>query len=228
MSIAQHDCEIGRRNPAQFAALILAAGASRRLGRPKQLLIYQGKTLLQHIVAKALQLGGDSTLVVLGHAAQEAKMSLAGFSERPLHVIVNEEWEEGMASSIRAGMAALQKANPACLGVLLLVCDQPALGLAHLNRLLTSAIEQPGKIAASRYSGGGVGVPAYFPAKFFRELALLQGDQGARALLRRHAHDVVAEELGAAEMDVDTLEDWQKLSSPESLRRPEGEHPIAT
>lgn len=222
MSIDQRDCEIRRPKLAQFAALILAAGASRRLGRPKQLLVYHGKTLLQHIVAKVLQLDADSTLVVLGYAAPEVQRVLAEFSKNQLRVIVNPEWEEGMASSIRAGIIALQRSSPGCPGVLLLVCDQPALGVAHLNRLLTLAREQPAKIAASRYSGGGVGVPAYFPAKYFSELSHLQGEEGARSLLKRHADEVVAESLGVAEIDIDTLEDWQKLLLPGD---PDGEEP---
>lgn len=178
------------------AAVILAAGASRRLGEPKQLVRLEEETLLERAVRVAAQAGCSPILVVLGASSETI---LAQIAFLPAEIVLNPEWEEGMASSLRAGIHALPAQTR---GVLLLTCDQPTVTAAHLQRLASNAPTEP---VASRYADKH-GVPAYFPATTFAELLQLSGDQGARRLLAAAR----AIDLPGGEIDVDT---------PESLRR---------
>lgn len=172
------------------AAVILAAGASTRLGEPKQLVKLGGETLLERAVRVAREAGCEPVLVVLG---ADAERVLTGCDLRGARVVRNEQWREGMASSVRAGVAAAEGAD----GVVLMTCDQPTVTAEHL-RVLTAS----GVVTASAYSGRR-GVPAYFPASSFPELMCLTGGAGARALLR----DAAAVELPDGELDVDSPED---------------------
>lgn len=172
------------------AAVILAAGASSRLGEPKQLIRLGDETLVDRAVRIATDAGCSPVVVVLGANAarvQEA-CALAGAV-----VLIHEDWAEGMASSIRAGVAAL----PNVAGVVLLACDMPAVTVEHLR-----AVTATGEVRASSYAGRK-GVPAYFPASFFSHLMQLRGDAGARELLQ----SVVAVPLPSGEVDVDTPAD---------------------
>jgi molybdenum cofactor cytidylyltransferase len=181
----------------QVAALVLAAGASRRLGSPKQMAMLGGETLLERSVRAAREAGLMPILVVVG---AEWESVLARSSLGDVVTIVNEEWAEGMASSIRLGVRALELAGAEVRGVLLMACDQPAVTGQHLQ-LVTAG---DGEVRGSRYAGG-TGVPAYFPSEYFDRLKALRGDAGARALLV----DARSVELVGGEMDVDTAEDLE-------------------
>jgi molybdenum cofactor cytidylyltransferase len=178
------------------AAVVLAAGASTRLGEPKQLVMLGEETLLERAVRTAREAGCAPVVVVLGGSD-----SVNRIRERcdlgDAVVILNEAWAEGMASSIRAGLVAVRVGVDGADGVVLLTCDQPAVTAEHL-RALSSA----GVVTASAYAGRR-GVPAYFPAAAFSELMKLRGDAGARELLRGAA----AVELPNGELDVDTAND---------------------
>lgn len=176
-------------------ALILAAGASRRLGRPKQLEPVDGEALLRRTVRVALEAGCAPVLVVLGAARERIAPCL---EDLPVEVLVNEAWETGQASSLRTGLAALP---PQAEGVLLLVCDQVALEAAPLRRLMAAWRAAPECPAACLY-GSVTGVPALFPAHRFPDLAALEGDAGARALLRAGAVTRVAWPEGARDLDL--------------------------
>lgn len=177
------------------AAIILAAGASTRLGQPKQLAILNGETLLARAVRIAQEAGCSPILVVLGAEAERIRAECP-FSDAA--IVINQQWREGMASSIRAGIEALRNLarenSPS--GVLLMACDQPAVTPAHLRALTASR-----GITASEYAGRR-GVPAYFPASTFPALAGLSGDSGARDLLR----DVRSIPFPLGELDIDTPE----------------------
>jgi molybdenum cofactor cytidylyltransferase len=170
-----------------IVAVVLAAGGSTRLGQPKQLVVIGGETLLERAVRAAREAGCERIVVVLGAAAEEIR-------ERcdlgDAVVIVNEQWTQGMASSVRAGVAKVEDAD----GVILMTCDQPAVTAQHLRALIAC-----GEVMASSYAGRR-GVPAYFPARLFPALLNLTGDAGARELLRGAA----AAELANGELDVDT------------------------
>lgn len=188
----------------RYAAVILAAGASRRLGHPKQLVPVAGETLLHRTARLALAAGCSPVHVVLGFEADSMRSALA---DLPASILVNHAWPEGMGSSLRSGIAAL--AGETVAGVLLLVCDQPRLTLDHLQRLLERHAAQAG-IAASVYAGRP-GVPAVFGPEFFPELLAVAADQGARDLLRRHAAVIQGIAWPQGELDLDLPKDLERL-----------------
>ena len=180
------------------AALILAAGASTRLGQPKQLVRLGEETLLERTIRIANEAGCEPIVVVLGANKEEIE---AVVSLGSIHVVHNEGWQEGMASSIRAGLRDL--AIGMTEGVLVMACDQPGVTVEHLRALLGV-----NGLASSGYAGRR-GVPAVFPRDLFSELMHLQGDAGARDLLQHETVTVV--ELPGGEVDIDTPEDLEKL-----------------
>jgi molybdenum cofactor cytidylyltransferase len=208
---------------AHVAAIVLAAGASTRLGagRSKQLLRYQGRTLLRHSVEQALASSCRPVIVVLGAEVERCQRELAGLD---VHVTINPEWADGMGSSIRAGMTALTTAASGARAVVITLCDQPLVGAAFIDRLVeryqTEAAESGGPAdreptVAAEYEGRA-GVPALFPRARFAELARLDGAAGARHLLRatpaeRAAQVVVSLPCPEAAVDVDTITDYEAL-----------------
>jgi molybdenum cofactor cytidylyltransferase len=190
------------------AAIILAAGASRRLGQPKQLLLYKGETLLERAIRLAGEAGALPVIVVLGAHYSEIR---AAVSFGNAMGVVNEDWEQGIASSIHAGLDVLDSILPEAPGALLMTCDQPRLGEAHLRALIGgfSAQSSPA-IVASKYAGT-LGVPAVFPRSIFPELRGLRGDQGARALLSKATLPVLAIGFPGGEVDIDSAADLAQL-----------------
>ena len=188
-------------------AVVLAAGASTRFGSAKQLVRLAGRPLLHTAVTRAAEVTGNALIVVLGAGAVELAPLL---KHSPGSLVVNHEWREGLASSIRAGIARLPAS---CTGVMLLLADQPAVTADDLKRLAGTWRKQPRYIAAALYAGTS-GVPAIFPRSAFRDLAELRGDVGARALLRRGADRVVRVPMPSAALDVDTPEDLLALEAP--------------
>lgn len=185
--------------------IILAAGASRRLGRPKQLVQFEGRPLLMRAIEAARS--ADEVFVVLGATAEEIRRELHGDE---FNAVINSEWEEGIASSIRAGVNAAVETQTE--GVLLMACDQPRVSAAHLQELRRAFEECGGdRIVASEYAGV-VGIPAVFPRAEFAALRALKGDEGARKLLRGAAAKIVAVNFAGGEVDIDTPEDLAALT----------------
>ncbi len=200
-------------------AILLAAGASTRLGQPKQLLrvpAFGGETLLDHAVALARASGAAPIFVVLGAHAEEIILECELLD---CILIRNETWVEGMASSLRVGIAAVLEYAPAASGAMVLVCDQPGLSAEHLVRLFDANKVDGNRIAASRYAGR-IGVPAIFPRGLFPALLELQGDQGARGLLQQPGAAVYAIDFSGGELDLDSPEDVERLQSDRSTRPP--------
>ncbi len=178
-------------------AILLAAGASTRLGHPKQLATLNGEPLLLRAIQAATEAGLTPILVILGaNAAQiQTRCNL-----NHTQVILNDHWQEGMASSIQAGIRALPEYSE---GVILLTCDQPAVDAAHLRELFHAGTQSKAPVASQYEAEPGQkrrGVPAYFPSTHFPKLLLLNGDAGARSLLAS-ANSI---ELKFGEVDVDT------------------------
>jgi molybdenum cofactor cytidylyltransferase len=195
--------------PAACAAVILAAGASQRLGRPKQLLLHHGEPLLRRTARFALEAGCSPVFIVLGYEAAQMAPALAGLDVCP---IMNPDWQQGMSSSLRHGIEAVRASPPQPENLLLLVSDQPRLDAAILGRLLRAHSANPSGITASRYAGR-LGVPAIFAAEFYAELAAISGDQGARRVLAAHPEAVAALDWPDGAFDVDTAADAASLDS---------------
>jgi len=187
-------------------AVVLAAGGSARFGSPKQLVRVQGRPLLHLAVARAVEIAGHAVTVVLGAHAMELAPLLR---HSPATVVVNRDWAEGMASSIRIGIARLP---PTCEGALLMLADQAAVTAEDLKRLVGAWYGQPSNIAAAQYEATS-GVPAIFPRGDFASLTALRGDQGARSLLRRNTDRVTRVPMAAAAIDIDTPEDLLRLTT---------------
>jgi molybdenum cofactor cytidylyltransferase len=190
-------------------AVVLAAGASTRFGSPKQLVRIGGRPLLHTVVARAAEVTGNALIVVLGSGAAELGPLL---KHTPGSVVVNRHWREGLASSIRAGVARLPSS---CAGVLLVLADQAAVTTDDLKRLAGTWRRRPHCIVAALY-GGTTGAPAIFPRASFADLAALRGDAGARSILRRSADRLVRVPMPGAELDLDTPEDLLALQPPKS------------
>jgi molybdenum cofactor cytidylyltransferase len=188
--------------------VILAAGSSSRLGAPKQLLPYTGKTLLQHSIDVATGSDAGPVLVVLGSEAEIIKDNIQAPAAR---VIINNQWKEGMASSIRCGLNALMQQYPLTEAVVIMVCDQPYADQALLNKLI-SVHQNTGKpIVASCYDHI-TGVPALFHKSIFPELLQLKGDVGAKSIIQRHAGEVDVVTFSKGGVDIDTATDYKELS----------------
>ncbi|MGH7746556.1 MAG: nucleotidyltransferase family protein [Steroidobacteraceae bacterium] len=188
-------------------AIVLAAGASTRFGSPKQLVRIGGRPLLHAVVARAAEVTGNALIVVLGSGAAELAPLLKHSAGS---VVINHEWREGLASSIRAGVARLPAA---CAGALLVLADQAAVTADDLKRLAGTWRKQPHYIAAALYAGT-TGAPAIFPRASFADLAGLRGDRGAQWLLRRSADRVARVPMPGAALDLNTPEDLLALEPP--------------
>lgn len=194
---------------AGLHAIVLAAGASTRFGSAKQLVRIGDRPLLSLIAGRATEVVGHALIVVLGaHAAELSPL----LKQSPASVVVNRDWREGLASSIRAGVARLPAA---CAGVMLVLADQACVTAEDLRRLAGAWRRQPLAVAAAQY-GGTFGVPAIFPQHLFTELSQLKGDSGARMLLKRHADRMVKVPMPSAAFDLDTPDDLLELTSPAS------------
>lgn len=180
-----------------IAAVILAAGASRRLGSPKQLAMLGNETLLERATRTAHEAGCSPVIVVLG--AEHQRVS-AGCQLGDAITVLHDKWEQGMGSSIALGVRACESKAKEIAGAVVMTCDQPAVTVEHLRQLMAQPV-----VKASRYAGRK-GVPAFFPARYFDALKKLSGDVGARELLR----SAEAVELEEGELDVDTAENLER------------------
>src|SRR3954447_1679233 len=187
------------------AGLVLAAGGSSRMGRPKQLLPYGGTTLLGHVLGNARACGFDQLIVALGGAVDEVR---AGVDLHFADVVVNRDYGEGCSSSIGAALPAV---DPRCDVLVLMLGAQPGVTPTSVRVLLARRHGAP--IAVSRYENG-VGHPFAFARETFAELASLHGDKGVWRLIDQRAGDVVeVRQHGTVPRDVDTWEDYEGLAA---------------
>ena len=187
-----------------IAIVLLAAGESSRLGRPKQLLRYKGKSLLAHMVEIALASKADSTYVVLGAHLQELKSEL---DDPRVYIVENKDWQAGMSSSLQAGIKALPAVTHAAL---ILLCDQPLTTTILLDTIISTYRSSGYPIVACEYAST-VGVPALFSRRFFQEFLVLSGDKGAKQIIQRHARDVVTVPFPDGAVDIDMESDLDRL-----------------
>lgn len=193
--------------------IVLAAGASTRMGCPKQLLRYQGHSLIQHIVKTVVDSVCNPIIVVLGANAEQIKSELQAL---PVRVVENPDWATGMSTSIRVGIEVLHTEHPDIAGVVFAVCDQPLTSTRLINQLVENYQTSNAFIVASDYAGI-LGVPALFHPTLFPELSALQGDVGARSIIQRHLKTTLGILNPEGVLDIDTPTDYQTL-----LEREEG------
>ncbi|GAB3944650.1 hypothetical protein GCM10028805_12470 [Spirosoma harenae] len=194
----------------RIATIILAAGSSSRLGNtPKQLLQYEGKTLLRRITDMTLSLDIGPVSVVLGANRDQLYSELA---DLPIQTINNTNWQEGMASSLRAGLSAIPEASIDAF--LVVLTDQPYVTADLLRQLIDTHQQTKKGIVACRYGEANhLGVPALFSINYKAEFLKLTGDVGARKLIQQHSQDCVDIPFPLATIDLDTWEDvtkWQR------------------
>lgn len=188
-----------------MGAVVLAAGSSSRLGRPKQLLVHEGRTLVRRAAEAAVAAGCEPVVVVLGAHGEAVAAELTGL---PVRTVDNPEWLLGMGRSLRVGVRAL----PEVEAVLVLLCDQLRVDAAHLRALVDTFARTRSPVVASSYEGAQ-GVPALFSRALLPELEALEADQGARKVIVRDPSRVVEVPLPGGGEDVDTAADLSRLSS---------------
>ena len=186
---------------------MLAAGASSRLGKPKQLLQYKGTTLLEHAVQLAVDAALNPIVVILGANAGLLSKEIKDYKAT---IVINKAWEEGMASSLIIGLQKILEIEPAINTVIIMVCDQPYVTVKLLQDLIAKHIETGRPIIASSYKNN-LGTPALFNASIFSKLMQLKGDTGAKKILNKHPEWVAAIDFPMGEIDIDTAEDYNEL-----------------
>jgi molybdenum cofactor cytidylyltransferase len=192
----------------RVGAVILAAGSSSRMGSPKQILRFRGESLLRRAALAALDAGCSPVVVVTGAHAELSRRELDGLDVREA---LNPRWETGMASSIGAGLESLLGADPEAAAAVFMLCDQPHV-TADVISGLAAAYRVTGRpVIASTY-GGSFGVPALFSRPLFAELARLEGGAGAKQVIQRYASEAHFLPFRGGEVDVDTPDDFSRLS----------------
>lgn len=187
--------------------LILAAGSSSRLGRPKQLLPFKSRSLLSHVVTESLAASLQPVVVVTGAYRAEVEDALRGES---VALAFNAGWETGMASGIVAGLKEALVIEPLLKGVIVAVCDQPYVSAGLFRSLMLTYREKGKGLVACSYSGT-MGTPVLFERKYFGELAALSGEAGAKKVLNRYPDDIAIVPFPEGGIDIDTEKDYDTL-----------------
>ena len=181
--------------------IVLAGGASRRTGAENKLLLpFLGRTIIESTISSILAAGADDVIVVTGHDAERIRSRLSGF---PIRIVHNAGYEQGMSTSIRAGVQAAQGAVGICLA------DMPFIAPSTVRTLIEALENHPDKIIVPTY-GETTGHPVLFAARYREELLHLEGDRGARLIIQNHAGDLVQVETNDPGIlrDIDTIEDY--------------------
>lgn len=188
--------------------VILAAGNSSRMGRPKQLLPFNGSTLIRRITAEAVKVSDHAVAVVLG-ACQE--VIAPEIKEFDILTVVNEEWQQGMGKSISVGLKALTDKHPAITRVILVVADQPYVTAELFEKMIRQQLSSGKGMIACAYDGI-TGTPVLFSHKYFQALLNLGGEAGARKIVQQHPADVDVVTFEAGAIDIDTLADYKNVT----------------
>lgn len=191
----------------KIAGMLLAAGGSSRLGHPKQLVRWDGKTLIRRAAEALIDAGCFPIVVVLGAEKERSELELKGLDAE---IVVNDAWESGMGSSISRGVKAIIASGSVPDAVLISLCDQPFVTSEKLLPFLNAFRQSRPSLIAALYNNVA-GVPALFSADLYPDLAALSGDKGAREIIK-NSPDAVTIPLPVAAIDVDTFGDLAQLN----------------
>lgn len=198
---------------SKTALILLAAGSSSRMGQPKQLMNFRGEPLLRHAATVALEAGCDPVVVVLGARADELQVALDGL---PVKVAINEQWAQGMGTSIQAGLRQLD--DPSIDAAILALADQPFITSAFLRGLGHVYREFHSPIVAARYAGT-VGVPCLFGREAWQGLKGLAPDQGCKGLIVKAGESAILVDCPEATIDIDTPADYAAFVRDQAVSR---------
>ncbi len=187
--------------------IILAAGNSSRMGEPKQLMMYNNKTFLQHIIGESKNALLDPVICVTGYQSDLISESISGMQ---VSIVYNEHWSEGMGSGISAGIKQLLCSDVD--SVILTVSDQPHVSSDLFLTMLEMKARSGKRIVASSYAGT-LGTPVLFSKEYFKQLKSLNGNQGAKNIVKINLPDVCSVEFEKGNIDIDTKEDYKNLIS---------------
>ena len=192
--------------PINSAALVLAAGSSSRLGHPKQLVSYKGTTLLRYTLDQIVD-NFTPTYVLLGAYSEQIQKEV---NLSDCKVLVFENWQEGMGSTIAFGTKEICKQQPQLQNLLISVADQPKLSSNFIEELLNMHSQQGKSITASHYSNA-LGAPTLFSNAHFDALKKLSGETGAKKIIQENRSTLASVDFPGGEMDIDTHEDLKIL-----------------
>jgi molybdenum cofactor cytidylyltransferase len=193
--------------------IILAAGSSSGLGTPKQNLVYKGKTLLQRAIDTAMASVCEPVIVVLGANSEVIRPAI---ENNDVIIVQNDEWKEGMSSSIRTGIMELQRISPDIKSVILMLCDQPFIDTYLLNMLIVSKSKHG--IIVSAFNDT-IGPPVLFDAVYFHDLLSLKGAEGAKTVVQKYPTWVTEIPFPQGGIDIDTMEDFEEIVAPEISKK---------
>lgn len=189
----------------KVAAVVVAAGASRRMTAIKQLLPWKSTTLLEHVIDQLREAGAARIFVVLGAHQKEI---LKKIKSTDLSIIHNEDWSNGMGTSIAKTIPVLKDHQLEYDGLLVASCDQPLISVTHYKRLINSCINSD-RIISSSY-GDGIGIPVVFDKNYFKELSALKMDVGAKSIIKKHLGHLITLDAPEGLIDLDTKESYEK------------------
>ena len=196
-------------SPKRIGAVILAAGGSSRFGQPKQLIPFRGKSLIRRTVDAASQAGCSPVVVVIGRDDEKLRREL---NHAGVVTVENAQWQRGIGSSIRCGIHGLINSSADIEATVLLVCDQPAVDVRVIERLIDLRETTGKSIVASSYADT-LGVPALFSRSVFEELLSLGDKAGAKSIVLKSLGRVASSPFPEGQFDIDTREDREKLDA---------------
>ncbi len=188
---------------------ILAAGASTRMGSPKQLLKWGNKSLITHTISIAQNSKAKEVIVVLGANSETITSEIKGTSAS---ILINKEWHKGIGKSIACAADHILNSNEKCKGILVILADQPFVTTDYLNEIIEVYTTEKANIIATAYHSNKLGVPALFDRVYFEELSQLSGDDGAKSLIKKDKHVVTVLSSNFTNVDIDTKADFKQYS----------------
>lgn len=199
-------------NTNTIGTIILGAGASSRMGRPKQLLAWRNELLVNRAVRQATALEAGPVALVLG---ANADLIAKEVEDTSITIGVNDNWAEGMGGSIVTGLKALLEKDSDLEGVLITLVDQPLIDTTHLLEIIENFKKNNSPLVAAAY-GDTLGVPALFSADLFPRLLTLSGREGAKKIIHQVRDKLTKWPLPAAKIDLDTPEEWKAFLAKEN------------